>query len=50
MDIKEFERLLSDFSQIKMVERKKTFMELCPYPYHRFEEICSKTWKFHQKL
>lgn len=40
------EKLLLQFSQFRPTERKPTWMEICSYPHHRLEEICSRILQF----
>lgn len=45
-DFNSVEKLLLQFSQFRPTERKPTWMEICSYPHHRFEEICSRIMQF----
>ena len=38
--------LLERFSKIHVENHDTTYLELCQYPYNRFEEICSRILKF----
>lgn len=42
MDIKQIEKLLADYTTFPPVKYEPTYLELCRYPCHRFEEICSR--------
>ena len=46
-DIDSAEKFLQHFSQFRPTERKPTWMEICSYPHHRFEEICSRILQFY---
>ena len=46
-DLKDIQELLLHFSLFKPTERKPTWMEICSYPHHRFEEICSRILQFY---
>lgn len=34
--------LLRKFEQLPKKDQRPTFMDICRYPYNRFEEICSR--------
>ena len=42
----EIVELLNEFKEIKFPKRDKTYLQLCRYPYARFEEICSRLLQF----
>lgn len=46
-DIKSYIQLLRKFSQLPHEKNEITFMEICKYPYSRFEEICSRVLQFY---
>lgn len=39
--------LLSLFAQLPRRDTQPTFMEICKYPYNRFEEVCSRILRFY---
>lgn len=45
-DIKKFQELVRNFRMLPEDGREPSFMEICSYPYNRFEEICSRILKF----
>lgn len=45
-EIDKFLTLLRDFSKLPKTDTAPTFMEICKYPYNRFEEICSRILQF----
>lgn len=49
MEIKDYQKLLEDFSKVHIPKEEKTFMGICQYPGSRFEEICSRILAFYFK-
>lgn len=48
MDLKDFQQLLAEFSQIpKAQPAPVTYLEIARYPYSRFEEVCSRILAFY---
>ena len=45
--IEEFDQLINDFDLLPKVILEPTFLEICKYPYNRFEEICSRLLCFY---
>lgn len=43
----EIEKLISEFDDLPKLIRQPTYLELCKYPYSRFEEICSRLLCFY---
>ncbi|MFD2246645.1 PD-(D/E)XK nuclease family protein [Pontibacter ruber] len=43
----ELEQLIDEFSSLPKFVQQPTYLELCQYPYRRFEEICSKLLSFY---
>lgn len=43
----EFDQLIQEFNSLPKVIREPTYLELCKYPYSRFEEICSRLLCFY---
>ena len=43
----DIEKLLTDFEILPKAIRQPTYLELCRYPYNRFEEICSRLLCFY---
>ena len=41
-DIDEIDELLKEFDILPKTIKQPTYLELCKYPYNRFEEICSR--------
>ena len=41
-----WEKLLDGFNKIPKADTSPTLLEICRYPYHRFEEVCSRILKF----
>ncbi|PDP81625.1 PD-(D/E)XK nuclease family protein [Prevotella intermedia] len=39
--------LLRKFEQLPKKDQRPTFMDICRYPYNRFEEICSRILQFY---
>ena len=46
-DMKKFIEILNDFMKIPKVNSEPTWLEICRYPYSRFEEICSRILAFY---
>ncbi|WP_075556248.1 PD-(D/E)XK nuclease family protein [Parabacteroides timonensis] len=46
-EIDKFSTIIRDFAQLPKKEISPTFMEICKYPYNRFEEICSRVLQFY---
>lgn len=42
-----FLAILEDFKKLPKKDIAPTFMEICKYPYNRFEEICSRILQFY---
>ncbi|HEY8916630.1 MAG TPA: PD-(D/E)XK nuclease family protein [Chitinophaga sp.] len=47
MEVKEINRLLTDFDALPKTVKQPTYLELCKYPRRRFEEICSRLLCFY---
>ena len=50
MDIEEKNNdtdLLCRFEQLPKQDIRPTFMDICRYPYNRFEEVCSRILQFY---
>ncbi len=47
MNIEEISNLLEEFKHIPKEDIDTTFLEICSYPYQRFEEICSRILSFY---
>ena len=47
MKLNEVKKLLEEFEDIPKELILPTYLEICKYPYHRFEEICSRILKFY---
>jgi len=45
--IEEFGRIIDEFDLLPKVNKESTFLEICKYPYNRFEEICSRILCFY---
>lgn len=45
-EIKRFECLLNTFARLPKIDEEPTFLEICRYPYNRFEEVCSRILRF----
>ncbi len=50
LDVKDLQSLLDEYSKIAKAEDKvdggPSLLEICSYPHHRFEEICSRIIRF----
>lgn len=47
MTIPEIDKILNEFEKIPKTLRQLTYLEICKYPYHRFEEVCSRLLCFY---
>ena len=45
--MKKFQAIVRDFSKIPKINSEPTWLEICRYPYSRFEEICSRILAFY---
>ena len=45
--MKKFQAIVRDFSKIPKINTEPTWLEICRYPYSRFEEICSRILAFY---
>lgn len=46
-DISAYQELLNKFRNLPKRDMEPTYLELCRYPYNRFEEICSRILQFY---
>lgn len=46
-DISIYQELLNKFRNLPKRDMEPTYLELCRYPYNRFEEICSRILQFY---
>ena len=47
IEIDEIDKLLKEFDTLPKTIKQSTYLELCKYPYNRFEEICSRLLCFY---
>ena len=45
--MEKFQAIVRDFSKIPRINTEPTWLEICRYPYSRFEEICSRILAFY---
>ena len=45
--VEQFEKIIKAFSNIPHNSSEPTWLEICRYPYNRFEEVCSKILAFY---
>jgi len=45
--IEQFKNIIRDFAKIPKNSSEPTWLEICRYPYNRFEEICSRILAFY---
>jgi hypothetical protein len=46
-NIDEIDELLKEFDTLPKIIKQPTYLELCKYPYNRFEEICSRLLSYY---
>ena len=45
--INDFQLIIDGFAKLPKKDATPTFMEICKYPYSRFEEVCSRVLQFY---